>query len=113
MSSLTGAHLLVQTLKSAGVEVIFTLSGNQILPILDACLDFGVRLVDTRHESAAAHAADAYARLTGRPAVCLVTAGPGLTNALTALATAQLAESPLLLLAGGSELARAGMGAFQ
>ena len=113
MPNLTGAHVLAKTLKAAGVEVIFTLSGNQILPIYDACLDEGVRMIDTRHEAAAVHAADAYARLTGRPAVGLVTAGPGLTNALTALATAQLAESPLLLLAGGSPLAQAGTGAFQ
>jgi acetolactate synthase I/II/III large subunit len=113
MSKLTGAHVVVKTLKAAGVEVIFTLSGNQILSVYDACLDEGVRVIDTRHEAAAVHAADAHARLTGRPSVGLVTAGPGLTNALTALATAQLSESPLLLLAGGSELARAGTGAFQ
>ena len=113
MPEVTGAHLLVKTLRAAGAEVIFTLSGNQILPIYDACLDEGVRVVDTRHENAAAHMADAYARLTGRPGVCVVTAGPGHTNALTGLATAWLSESPVLLLSGGSELARSGMGAFQ
>src|SRR5438067_609671 len=113
MPQLTGADLLVRTLKAAGVEVVFTLSGNQILPIYDAGLDAGIRFIDVRHENDAVHLADAYARVTGRPAVCLVTAGPGHTNALTGLATAMLAESPVLLLSGGSELARAGQGAFQ
>ena len=113
MPELTGARLLVRSLKAAGADVIFTLSGNQILPIYDVCLDEGLRVVDTRHESAAAHLADAYARLTGRPAVCLVTAGPGHTNALTGVANALYAESPVLFLSGGSELARAGRGAFQ
>jgi acetolactate synthase-1/2/3 large subunit len=110
---LTGARLLVRSLRAAGAEIVFSLSGNQILPIYDACLDEGLRVVDTRHESAAAHMADAYARLTGRPGICLVTAGPGHTNVLTGLANARYAESPVLLLSGGSERARAGRGAFQ
>lgn len=113
MPGMTGARLLVEALRAAGAEVVFTLSGNQILAIYDACLDTGLRVVDTRHESAAVHMADAYARLTGRPAVCLVTAGPGHTNALTGLGTAWFAESPVLLLSGGSERARDGKGAFQ
>jgi acetolactate synthase-1/2/3 large subunit len=108
MAELTGARLLAKALKAAGADVIFTLSGNQILPVYDAGLDEGLRFVDTRHEAAAVHMADAYARLTGRPAVCLVTAGPGHMNALTGLGTAYMAESPVLLLSGGSERARAG-----
>lgn len=108
-----GATILVDALHTAGVQRIFTLSGNQILPIYDACLDRGIRVIDTRHEAAAAHLADAWARLTGEPGVCLVSAGPGHTNALTGVANAALAESPLLWLSGGSDLALTGTGAFQ
>jgi acetolactate synthase-1/2/3 large subunit len=113
MAGLTGAQLLAQALRAGGVDLVFALSGNQILPVLDACLDQGLRVLDTRHESAAVHMADAAARLTGRPSVCLVAAGPGHTNALTGLGTAMLAESPVLLLSGGSERAGADIGVFQ
>ncbi len=113
MAALTGATVLVETLFSAGVRRIFTLSGNQILPVYDACLDRGITVTDTRHEAAAVHLADAWARLTGAPGVCLVAAGPGHTNALTGAANAALAESPVLWLSGGSELALSGSGAFQ
>src|SRR3712207_1811890 len=113
MSTVNGAVLLARSLAAASVGPIFTLSGNQILPVYDAGLDAGLRFVDGRHESAVAHMADAWGRLTGRPGVCLVTAGPGHTNALTGLATALLAESPMLLLSGGSVLAQAGRGGFQ
>jgi acetolactate synthase-1/2/3 large subunit len=113
MSTVSGAVLLARSLARARVGPIFTLSGNQILPIYDAGLDAGLRFIDGRHESAVAHMADAWGRLTGRPGVCLVTAGPGHTNALTGLATAQFAESPMLLLSGGSLLAQAGKGGFQ
>src|SRR5215210_261666 len=113
MSTVSGAALLARALKLAGVGPIFTLSGNQILPVYDAGLDAGLRFVDTRHESAAAHMADAWGRLTGRPGVCLVTAGPGHTNALTGVATAWMAESPLILLSGGANLPHVGKGGFQ
>jgi len=111
--TLNGAAVLVDTLHTAGVRRIFTLSGNQILPIYDACLDRGIQVIDTRHEAAAAHLADAWARLTGEPGVCLVSAGPGHTNALTGVANAAFAESPVLWLSGGSDLALTGTGAFQ
>jgi len=113
MSTVSGAALLARALKLAGVGPIFTLSGNQILPVYDAGLDAGLRFVDTRHESAAAHMADAWGRLTGRPGVCLVTAGPGHTNALTGVATAWMAESPLIFLSGGANLPHVGKGGFQ
>src|SRR3954466_10938383 len=113
MGKVTGATLVARTLAQANVGPIFTLSGNQILPLLDAGLDEGFRFIDGRHESAVAHMADAWGRLTGRPGVCLVTAGPGHTNALTGLLTANLAESPMVLLSGGSGVAQAGKGAFQ
>jgi acetolactate synthase-1/2/3 large subunit len=111
--TVTGAVLLARALARARVGPIFTLSGNQILPLYDAGLDVGLRFVDGRHESAVAHMADAWGRLTGQPGVCLVTAGPGHTNALTGLATARFAESPMLLLSGGSLLSKEGRGGFQ
>ena len=113
MPQVNGATLVARALAQAKVGPIFTLSGNQVLPIYDAGIDAGLRFVDTRHESAAAHMADAWGRVTGRPGVCLVTAGPGHTNALTGVATAWMAESPMILLSGGSNVAHAGMGGFQ
>lgn len=113
MSTVNGAILLARSLAQAQVGPIFTLSGNQILPVYEAGLDAGLRFIDGRHESAVAHMADAWGRLTGRPGVCLVTAGPGHTNALTGLATAHFSESPMVLLSGGSLISQEGMGGFQ
>src|SRR3954469_9823379 len=113
MAMVNGAPLGARALGRAGVGPIFTLSGNQILPLYDAGLDQGLRFVDGRHEAAVAHLADSWVRLTDRPGVCMVTAGPGHTNALTGLATALLAESPMVLISGGSPVGQAGRGAFQ
>ncbi len=115
MGLVNGATLLARALRLAGIgdTPIFTLSGNQVLPVYEAGLDQGFRFVDTRHESAAAFMADAWGRLTGRPGLCLVTAGPGHTNALTGLATAWMAESPMILFSGGSDHATVGKGGFQ
>lgn len=113
MAEITGASILVRTLAAAGVRRIFTLSGNQLLPVYDACIDAGISLIDTRHEAAAAHMADAWAQLRDEPAVCLVSAGPGHTNALTAVANALYGESPVLWLSGGSDIATDGKGGFQ
>ena len=92
---------------------VFTLSGNQILPIYDAGLDAGLTFTDTRHEAAAAHMADAWARTRGEPGVCLFSAGPGHTNALSAILNAARAESPVLWLSGGTTRAGSGRGGFQ
>ena len=108
-----GADLLARTLKSAGVERIFTLSGNHIMPVFDAALDAGIALIHVRHEAACVHMADAYARLTGRPGVALVTGGPGHANAVSALYTAQMSESPVVLLSGHAPNDQLGAGAFQ
>lgn len=108
-----GADLLVQTLAGAGVRTIFSLSGNQIMPVYDACIDAGIRIVHTRHEAAAVFMADAWAQLTGSVGVALVTAAPGFGNALGALFTARASESPVLLLSGDAPLAQDGRGAFQ
>ncbi|MFT5172661.1 MAG: acetolactate synthase-1/2/3 large subunit [Gammaproteobacteria bacterium] len=108
-----GADLLVQTLAAAGVRKIFSLSGNQIMPIYDACVDADIEIIHTRHEGAAVFMADAYAQLTGQVGVCLVTAAPGTANAVGPLYTARQSESPIVLLTGDSPLAQDGKGAFQ
>lgn len=108
-----GADLLVQTLAAAGVTRIFSLSGNQIMPVYDACLDVGIEITHVRHEAAAVFMADAWAQLTGKLGVALVTAAPGFANAVGALYTAMGSESPVLLLSGDSPVAQDGMGAFQ
>src|SRR3954447_17156133 len=113
MATQTGAAVLVRLLRRAGVERVFPLSGNQILPIYDAGLDAGIAFTDTRHEAAAAHMADAWARVRGEPGVCLVSAGPGHTNALAAILNAARAESPVLWLSGGTPRAGIGRGGFQ
>ena len=110
---MNGAELLVDTLVQAGVRRIFSLSGNQIMPVYDACIDSGVSIVHVRHESAAVHMADAWAQVTGELGVALVTAGPGFGNALSALFSARHSESPVLLLSGDSPVGADGNGAFQ
>ena len=113
MATSTGAQLLVRMLKAEGVRHIFTLSGLHIAPIYAACVEEGVQLIDTRHEQAAAHAADATARLTRGIGVCAVTAGPGVTDALTGIANAYAANSPVLLLGGAAPTFNAGRGSLQ
>ncbi len=108
-----GADILVQTLAKAGVRRIFGLSGNQIMPIFDACIDAGIEIVHTRHEAAAVFMADAFAQLTGQVGIALVTAAPGFANALGPLYSARASESPVLLLSGAAPIAQDGMGAFQ
>lgn len=97
-----GGWLVAKTLYDMGVRNIFTLAGGHINPIYKACSDLGIKLIDTHHEQGASMAADAYGRLTRSPGVCLVTAGPGLTNALTGLAGSYLSNSPMLLISGRS-----------
>jgi acetolactate synthase-1/2/3 large subunit len=113
MATLTGAQLLVRMLKAEGVRHLFTLSGLHIAPIYAACVEEGIQIVDTRHEQAAAHAADATARLTRKIGVCAVTAGPGVTDALTGIANAYAANSPVLLLGGAAPSFNAGKGSLQ
>ena len=108
-----GGHLVARVLKNENVSHIFTLCGGHIAPIYDGCLDEGIRIIDTRHEQAAAHAADAYARLTRGIGVAVVTAGPGVTDAVTAVANAYYASSPLVLIGGAAPLNQQGRGALQ
>ena len=108
-----GADLLTETLRGAGVRVVFGLSGNQILPVFDACLNSGIRIVHVRHEAGAIYMADAWAQVTGEIGAALVAAGPGFANSLSPLYSALRAESPVLLLSGDSPAGRDGAGAFQ
>src|SRR3979411_2251348 len=113
MATATGAQLLVRMLKAEGVKHIFTLSGLHVAPIYAACVEEGIQVVDTRHEQAAAHAADAEARLTRGIGVACVTAGPGVTNALAGIANAYAVSSPVLLLGGAAPTFNAGKGSLQ
>jgi acetolactate synthase-1/2/3 large subunit len=108
-----GADLVARTLDRAGFRTIFTLSGNHIMPLFDAALGTGLKLIHVRHEAACVHMADAYARRTGQCGIALVTGGAGHTNAVAALCTAQSAEAPLVLLSGHAPLNELGRGSFQ
>jgi len=109
----SGGDQVAEVLLRQGVRFLFTLCGGHISPILAGAKSRGLRVVDVRHEVNAVFAADAVGRLTGRPGVAAVTAGPGVTNALTALQNARLAGSPLVLLAGAAATATRGRGALQ
>ena len=113
MGTSTGAQLLVRMLKAEGIRHLYTLSGLHVAPIYAACVEEGIRVIDTRHEQAAAHAADAEARLTRSVGVACVTAGPGVTDALTGIANAFAASSPVLLLGGAAPTFNAGKGSLQ
>lgn len=109
----SGGHLVARALKAEGVDTIFTLCGGHIIDIYDGCVDEGIKIVDVRHEQVAAHAADGYARQTGRLGCVVTTAGPGCTNAVTGVATAFRSESPVLHIGGGGGLAQHKMGSLQ
>jgi acetolactate synthase-1/2/3 large subunit len=108
-----GAALFVRTSIQSGIDTIFTLVGDHLNEVLAEAARQGIRIVDVRHEAAATHAADAWARLHRRPALSLVTGGPGHTNSLTGIATAHLAGSPLIAVSGSRPSGLAGRGAFQ
>uniref|UniRef100_A0A8D3D1E2 2-hydroxyacyl-CoA lyase 2 n=1 Tax=Scophthalmus maximus TaxID=52904 RepID=A0A8D3D1E2_SCOMX len=108
-----GGESVAEVLRAHGIKYVFTLVGGHISPILVACEKVGIRIVDTRHEATAVFAADAVARLSGTVGVAAVTAGPGLTNTVTAVKNAQMAESPLLLIGGAAGTLLQGRGALQ
>ncbi len=105
MAKIHGGQIVARALKSEGVDTLFTLTGGHIVPILDGCVQEGIRIVDFRHEQAAAHAAEAYTRLTGRLGVAAVTAGPGVTDTITGVATAYYGGTPMMVI-GGRHLIR-------
>lgn len=108
-----GGHLVAAMLKRENIDVVFTLCGGHIMPIYNGLLDENIRIVDLRHEQAAAHAADAYARLTRKPGVALVTAGVGVTDAVTGIANAFQADSPMLVIGGQAPSDQFEMGSLQ
>src|ERR671914_343219 len=112
-SVISGGHLVAKALKAEGVDTIFTLCGGHIIDIYDGCIDENIRIVDVRHEQTAAHAADDYARQTGKLGCVVTTAGPGCTNAVTGIATAFRSESPVLHIGGQGALTQHRMGSLQ
>src|SRR5436190_357234 len=108
-----GGHLVARRLKAHGVTTLFTLSGGHIFPIYDGCRAEGIAVVDVRHEQSAAFAAEGWAKVTRRPGVVAVTAGPGVTNTVSAVASAQQNHSPMLVLAGRAPDCRWGQGSLQ
>ena len=113
MGLIHGGWLVARMLKREGVEVVFTLSGGHIAGIYDGCLREGIRVVDTRHEQAAVHAAEGWAKTTRKPGVALLTAGPGVTDGVTGVANAYLAGSPILVIGGAAPLGFWDRGALQ
>jgi thiamine pyrophosphate-dependent acetolactate synthase large subunit-like protein len=109
---ISGGQIVAKMLKQEGIGHIFTISGGHIVDIYNGCIDEGIQIIDVRHEQVAAHAADAYARITGM-GCAVVTAGPGTTDAVTGMANAFRAESPMLLIGGNSPLKQYRMGGLQ
>lgn len=110
---LNGAEVLIKCLEAQGVEYIFGLSGGAVIPIFDALVNSKIKLILVRHEQAAVHMADGYARVTGRPGVVCVTSGPGATNAVTGIMTAMMDSVPVIVLTGQTIRAMLGKDAFQ
>jgi len=110
---MTGAQILIECLKNEGVEVIFGYPGGQVLPIFDELYDAPIKFILTRHEQGAAHAADGYARATGKVGVCLATSGPGATNLVTGIATAYMDSIPMVAITGQVKSFLIGNDAFQ
>ena len=113
MTTLHGGELIAQVLKNQGTPYLFTLIGGHISPILVGAKQQGIRVIDVRHEATAVFAADATARLSGAPGVAVVTAGPGVTNTVTAIKNAQVAQSPVILIGGAAPTVLRGRGALQ
>jgi acetolactate synthase-1/2/3 large subunit len=106
-------RLIARRLKAAGVEIVFTLSGGHLFSVYDGCRDEGIRLIDTRHEQTATFAAEGWSKVTRSPGVAALTAGPGVTNGMSAMAAAQQNQSPLVVLGGRAPASRWGMGSLQ
>ncbi len=113
MVRMSGAQALIEALKQQNVEVVFGIPGGAIIPIYDAIRDSEVRHILVRHEQCAAHAADGYARASGRPGVCMATSGPGATNLVTGIANAYMDSSPIVAVTGQVPRSFIGKDAFQ
>jgi acetolactate synthase-1/2/3 large subunit len=108
-----GGRLAAQAIAAEGVDVVFTLSGGHVMPIYEGCRHEGVRIVDVRHEQSAAHAAEAWGRVRRSCGVAIVTAGPGVTGTVTAVAACLAAQAPLVVIGGARPLAQSEWGALQ
>lgn len=113
MGDVASGHVAMRALRSAGIEHLFTLSGGHLFPLYDGCRHEGVRIIDTRHEQAATFAAEGFAKLMRRPQVAALTAGPGVTNGMSAIATARFNGSPVLVIGGRAPQATWGRGNLQ
>jgi acetolactate synthase-1/2/3 large subunit len=110
---LHAGRLVARRLRASGVDTVFTLSGGHLFSIYDGCRDEGIRLIDTRHEQTATFAAEGWSKVTRSPGVAALTAGPGITNGISAMAAAQQNQSPLVVLGGRAPAQRWGMGSLQ
>src|SRR5947208_5859793 len=108
-----GGRLAARAIAAEGVDTIFTLCGGHVMPVYEGCRLEGVRVIDVRHEQAAAHAAEAWGRINRACGVALVTAGPGVTGTVTAVANCFAAQTPLVVLGGARPVAQAEQGALQ
>jgi len=113
MGYIHGGKVVARALRAENVPFVFTLCGGHVMSIYDGCLDEGIRVIDVRHEQTAGHAADGWARVTGQPGVAIVTAGPGLTDAVTAVASAQRASVPMIIIGGQGPRVFVDMGSLQ
>lgn len=113
MPNIHGGQLLARALRNEGIDTIFTLTGGHIVPILDGCVLEEIRIIDVRHEQSAAHAAEAYSRLTGKLGVVAVTAAPGVTNTVTAAMNAYYSGTPMLILGGRHPIQQEHTGGLQ
>ncbi len=113
MAKITGGRLVAKFAKAEGIGAIFTLCGGHVMDIYTGCAEEGIRIIDVRHEQSAAHAADAWTRLTGFPGIAVVTAGPGVTDAVTGIANAFRAQVPMLLIGGQTPLGNLLKGGLQ
>src|SRR3979490_779170 len=106
-------HVIARRLRASGIDTIFTLSGGHLFSIYDGCRAENIRLIDTRHEQTATFAAEGWSKVTRVPGVAALTAGPGVTNGMSAMAAAQQNQSPLVVLGGRAPALRWGMGSLQ
>ncbi|MGH7819040.1 MAG: thiamine pyrophosphate-binding protein, partial [Candidatus Binatia bacterium] len=113
MGYIHGGKVVARALRAENVPFIFTLCGGHVMSIYDGCLDEGIGVIDVRHEQTAGHAADGWARVTGNPGVAIVTAGPGLTDAVTAVASAHRASVPMIIIGGQGPRIYQDMGSLQ
>jgi len=113
MGKITGAQMIIKCLKEEGVEVVFGYPGGKVIPLYDALFDSDIRHILVRHEQCAAHAADGYARVTGKTGVCIATSGPGATNLVTGIANAHMDSIPIVAVTGQAGTAQIGTDSFQ